>query len=116
MKPATRTTDGRDPWEIRKTGVYHRLDLRTMHSVWVILSPVPASLGEMRLRECMQSEFEQRKILASPFYIHAVLISCHLTNWRQYCGRYERALTELVCNGSASMRTLLTVHLLSLER
>jgi hypothetical protein len=67
-----------------------------MQSVWIILSPTPASLGETRLRECMQSDFGQQSISKSPLYVHAVLISCYLANWRQYCAHYERALSELV--------------------
>lgn len=92
IKSSERAPDNCDSWDIRKVGVYHRLNLKTKQSVWIILSPMPASLGEMRIRECIQSELGRERISENPLNLHAVLISCYLTNWHQYCICYEKAL------------------------
>ncbi|KAJ4303171.1 hypothetical protein N0V90_002064 [Kalmusia sp. IMI 367209] len=76
-------------------GVYHQLDLQTQQSVWIILSPLPASLAEARLKEGMQSDFGASQISTSPFNLHAILISCYISNWREFCTYYERGLEEL---------------------
>lgn len=57
---------------------------------------MPASLGEMRIRECIQSELGRERISENPLNLHAVLISCYLTNWHQYCICYEKALGKFV--------------------
>lgn len=96
LKHPSRTTDGRDPWEIRKIGVYHRLDLQTQQSLWIVLSPMPASVAERKITEVFQDSTERDRLSQIPDLVHLCLISCYLSNWKDFCSHHDRNLQDMV--------------------
>jgi hypothetical protein len=84
------------PWVIRQTGIYHQYDMATARSVWILVSPMPSSLAEHRLLECMEKEDDLDAILKSPMLLHTFIIGTYLHFWRDYCSYYEEKLQRIV--------------------
>ncbi|KAF2797954.1 hypothetical protein K505DRAFT_372056 [Melanomma pulvis-pyrius CBS 109.77] len=89
-------------WVIRQTGVYHQYRAYSKQSIWIIISPVPASLLERRIKDSMQRLVERVHIATNPLALHAFVISTYFSNWKDYCGHYELTLEQLYSDAATT--------------
>ncbi|KAF4585777.1 Mg2+ transporter protein, CorA-like/Zinc transport protein ZntB [Ophiocordyceps camponoti-floridani] len=77
-----------DEWTIRQSAVYHRLDLVSQTSLFILFSPTPEAraygLIDARLRASTVSE------PLDTVSLHQVLFSAYLPAWRRYIASHER--------------------------
>ncbi|OCL04849.1 hypothetical protein AOQ84DRAFT_109095 [Glonium stellatum] len=85
----------RDPWSIRQTGVYHRYDLKSQQSTWILLHPSKEPPAHTRLIACLKSVSICAELHRHPLQLHNFLISTYLRNWRDYMLYYEKQLLPL---------------------
>jgi heme/copper-type cytochrome/quinol oxidase subunit 1 len=85
-----------NPWRIRHTGIYHVHDRERSKTTLIILNPSPAAHFALHLRNILQQAQARAMIVASPMLIHAMLISSHLSSWREYLEHHETLLLDLV--------------------
>jgi hypothetical protein len=85
-----------NPWRIRHTGIYHVHDRERSKTTLIILNPSPAAHFALHLRNILQQAQARAMIVATPMLIHAMLISSHLSSWREYLEHHETLLLDLV--------------------
>jgi hypothetical protein len=85
-----------EPWSIRKTAVYHRLEKSNAKSVYVIVSPLPDSAGAIALSEWFKNLNELQSCETQAFEINQVLLSTYQAGWRPYTSFYEKQIKALV--------------------
>jgi hypothetical protein len=91
-----KATDADDPWRIRQSGIYHRLDIATGHSLLVVMSPVPQSAFECTLRKALNSPDTRPQLVANPMPIHQMLILEHIKSMRGYLKHIDEGLEGIV--------------------
>jgi len=83
-----------EPWVLRQTGVYHRYDIHSKSSLWILINPIPDSAAEQRVTKCLYNH--QDKISRNPLWLHSIIHASYFGNWRQYLAAYERLLLPIV--------------------
>ncbi|OSS48593.1 hypothetical protein B5807_06931 [Epicoccum nigrum] len=91
----SKKVDSGNPWCIRHTGLYHVFDIKHRKNTVFILSPSPTARFITHLKRAIQHAQVRSAILANPFTIHSMLISCHLSTWRGYLEYHETELLKL---------------------
>jgi len=91
-----KTCDAGNPWRIRQTGIYHRVDPATSHSLLVVMSPLPLSAFEITLRGALSDSEGQSQLLSNPLLAHNMLIRIHLKGMRNYLEYIEKDLQKIV--------------------
>jgi hypothetical protein len=86
----------RQSWVIRQTGVYHQYRASTKQSIWIIISPLPASFAEIRIRDLVQTPLNRVNIIQNHLLLHPFLLSIYFSNWMDYCEYYESVLEKMV--------------------
>jgi hypothetical protein len=98
-----------DPWSIRQTGIYHRWNTKSGHSVWIIVQPSQDALDE--LKRALYSTgtscgCSARKSLS----LHALLLISSSENWSKYIKdlhtRHSCIVSFKVISSSIIPRTL----------
>ncbi|KAF2129636.1 hypothetical protein P153DRAFT_22948 [Dothidotthia symphoricarpi CBS 119687] len=84
-----------NPWRIRHTGIYHLADRKRERSVLFIIHPSPSAHFKIYLQQLLQQPQARSRILSSPMLIHSMLISTHLSSWRDYLEYHETQLLQL---------------------
>lgn len=84
-------------WRIRQTAIYHQYKPKSGNSIWILLSPMPSSVAELRIGQLLK-EFDDQSTRASfhPPSIDNAMISSYLNNWRPYFEYYETQITPIV--------------------
>lgn len=85
-----------NPWVIRQSGIYHRHDLATGRSLYIVCSPVLRSAFEQRLFQLLNTSQFQMDVLANPLLFHHMFVSTHLGNLRNYALHFEQRLERIV--------------------
>ncbi|KAI9686893.1 MAG: hypothetical protein M1822_002646 [Bathelium mastoideum] len=115
-------------WVVRQTGLYHLYDRKRAVSVFVILNPSPDAKFKNYLEDILRDREVRSHMLANPALLHTMLISTHLSTWREYFEHHETRLlkadNQAACAALGeplvNLETLKTVrsvetHLLPLE-
>jgi hypothetical protein len=85
-----------NPWRIRHTGIYHVYDRKRSKTTLIILNPSSTARFALYLHKILQEAPARSRIIANPMLIHAMLISSHLSSWREYLEHHEALLLDLV--------------------
>jgi hypothetical protein len=85
-----------NPWRIRQTGMYHMHDRHRNTSVFVVVSPRPAARFETYLKNALHDPNVRSQILSTPLLLHTILISTHLSAWRNYLEYFDKFLLKSV--------------------
>lgn len=85
-----------NPWRIRQTGIYHAFDRHRNSSVYVLVSPHPAAKFETYIKNVLRDPIARSRILSTPLLLHTMLISTHLSAWRNYLEYFEKFLLKAV--------------------
>ncbi|KAI9660943.1 MAG: hypothetical protein M1821_009270 [Bathelium mastoideum] len=100
-------------WVVRQTGLYHLYDRKRAVSVFVILSPSPDAKFKNYLEDVLRDREIRSHMLANPALLHTMLISTHLSTWREYFEHYETRLLKAVlilAKGSMIVPSLILVQ------
>ncbi|KAI9775067.1 MAG: hypothetical protein M1839_001459 [Geoglossum umbratile] len=81
-----------DPWSLRQSGVYQKVDAQTENSVWILLQP--AESIRRRLRKNLE-ELGEHTPDRDPFRYHILILSSSLRNWNEYIVDVNRELDGL---------------------
>ena len=84
------------PWRIRQTGIYHLAERKRGRSVVFIIHPSPVAHFKGYLHQVLQQPQARLRLLSTPMVIHSMLISTHLSSWRDYLEYHEAKLLHLV--------------------
>ena len=85
-----------EPWSIRKTAVYHRLEKSNAKSVYVVVSPVPESAGATAISEWLKNLNDLQSCKTNTFEVNQVLLSTYQAGWRPYTSFWEKKIKTLV--------------------
>ena len=85
-----------NPWRIRQTGIYHFADQKRARSTLFIIHPSPTAHFDAYLHQVLQQPDARLRLLSNPMLVHSMLISTHLSSWRDYLGYHEAKLLQLV--------------------
>jgi len=85
-----------NPWRIRQTGIYHFTDRKRARSVLFIIHPSPAAHFKDYFHQVLQQPQARLSLLSNPMLVHSMLISTHLSSWRDYLEYHEAKLLQLV--------------------
>jgi len=89
-----------DKWVIRQSGIWHRYNLQTSQSTYVLFSPTPNSQAHRQAEEWLLSPGQRPE--AEPFWLHRILFSAYFPAWRQYIGALERKFLPVANSTFAS--------------
>lgn len=84
-----------DPWSFRKTAVYHRSDVQTQSSTWILVklpSPLKGRLVD-RLKKLWQ---ETELCHARNLMVHILILAYSLQGWREYLDSLKLKMEDLV--------------------
>ncbi|KAH8723313.1 hypothetical protein GQ44DRAFT_804389, partial [Phaeosphaeriaceae sp. PMI808] len=99
-----------NPWVIRQSGIYHRLDLATGRSLYIVCSPVLQSAFEQRLFQLLNTSHFQMDVLTNPLLLHHMFVSTHLGDLRNYALHFEQQLERIWNNAiTTDISEVLTV-------
>ncbi|KAK1752732.1 hypothetical protein QBC47DRAFT_389172 [Echria macrotheca] len=87
-------------WVIRQTGIWHRYNMRTSQSTYVLLSPTVNSKAHQQAVEWMLSSGVKPQ--TEPFWLHRILFASYLPSWRRYVGALEHQLLPIANTTFAS--------------
>ncbi|RMZ72166.1 Mg2+ transporter -like Zinc transport [Pyrenophora seminiperda CCB06] len=90
------------PWRIRQTGLYHVFDRERAKTVLIIISPSPTAYFLTRILELLEQPQFRSTIRTSPMLLHPMLISSHLSSWREYLEYHESLLLKLDMKSACS--------------
>ncbi|RSM01318.1 hypothetical protein CEP52_008625 [Fusarium oligoseptatum] len=83
-----------DPWSLRKTGVYHRLDAATCSSTWILIKPSP--LLKNRLPEKLKALWSHEQLRPIRYlYLHVMLIALASQSWEDYIQTQRTKMMEI---------------------
>ncbi|RDA93447.1 hypothetical protein CP533_2654 [Ophiocordyceps camponoti-saundersi (nom. inval.)] len=82
--PEYKATD--NEWALRQSALYHRLDLSSRQSLFILFSPRPEARAHMHT----VVEKHLRLIPNDDFGLHQVFFSTYIPNWRRYIAAQER--------------------------
>jgi hypothetical protein len=85
-----------EPWSIRQTAVYSKLQLQAYSSTWIVLNPMYDSSVERRLEHALKGNTELEQLIAQPIRQHILLIQSVFHLWRDYMLHYDNELLSLV--------------------
>lgn len=119
MEPNGRDlTDGQSPWSIRQTAIYHKIapgdipDLaitsREIRPISTFLLVAPSLFAERNILRGVESAREAEEPI-SPWYVHWVLMTDSLRDWKDYMAWVENKLKEQV--GSSNSEKQFQAHL-----
>ncbi|KAH7076862.1 hypothetical protein BKA63DRAFT_291670 [Paraphoma chrysanthemicola] len=84
-----------NPWRIRQSGIYHLTARNPRRSVLFIIHPSPSARFKNYLHQVLQQPQARFRLLSNPMLIHSMLISTHLSSWRDYLEYHETQLLQL---------------------
>lgn len=87
-------------WVIRHSGVWHRFDVQTSQSTFVLFSPTPKSSGHQKAKEWLLNSENRND--SEPFWLHRLLFASYQPAWRQYIGALERKFLPIANSTFAS--------------
>jgi hypothetical protein len=85
-----------DPWRIRHTAIYHIVDRKRARSVLFVIHPSPSAHFKVHLQQVLQQPKARLAVSSNPMLIHSMLISSHLSSWRDFLEHQETHLWQLV--------------------
>jgi hypothetical protein len=80
--------ESEDKWTIRQSGIYHRFDIATSKSLFVLFNPTPRSRAHNEVEKFLSGSPSWTK--REPFWLHRILFSIYTPAWRGYIGSLER--------------------------
>lgn len=86
-------TELKQPWSLRQTFLYHKYELKTRKTVWMVLQPMQRFKTEM--------EAHESRVL-HPMAMHSVSLNLGLSNWRWYLDDTRRAILQFTEKASYS--------------
>lgn len=75
---------GPNPWSLRHTGVYHRLESKETFNIVVVLHPVGTPLFENIIAELQHDKPLRQRVCGTPLLLHEKLFACYFDQWRWY--------------------------------
>lgn len=85
-----------NPWRIRQSGLYHRLEFTTDRSIFILISPLENSSFEQHLIELLGSRTGKTELGKNPLLVHHMFISNHLPDMMGYLLYWEEELEPIV--------------------
>jgi len=76
-----------NPWSLRRTGVYQKVDSETGSSCWILLHPSSEveELAENALRDRVLSYgASNQSALGDPMFLHVLFLSTMVDSWDEY--------------------------------
>lgn len=89
-----------EAWSIRQSALYHQLDKSTGRSVYVLLSPLSESAGEIALSTWFRDLYSSDGLASHAFAANRMLFSTYHAGWRSYMSFYEKKIEKLVSRNS----------------
>jgi hypothetical protein len=83
-----------EPWVIRQAGVYQKLNIRNMSSLYILVNAVPNSAAHRRVMQSFSDQ--QLQLQSSPLWLHGVIHASYFALWREYIAEYEKRLLPIV--------------------
>ncbi|KAH8592032.1 hypothetical protein B0O99DRAFT_597651 [Bisporella sp. PMI_857] len=90
----------KDPFSIRETGVYHKLQTGLAKCTWIFLNP-SETLSERLAKASTEPEASEP---LGQFRWHALILLCLSESWRDYVNHLEENLSNLMDRGFSSNR------------
>ena len=90
-----------DPWSIRQTGIYHRWNTKSGHSVWITVHPSQDALDELQ-RTLYSTRTSCGCSAGKSVFLHAQLLISSSENWSRYIEDLHTRLSCLVSLNFAS--------------
>ncbi|KAM0712549.1 hypothetical protein Q7P37_011646 [Cladosporium fusiforme] len=84
-----------ESWSIRQTAVYHQLHKATGKSVFMILSPLEESAGEMALSSWFRDSYGLQGPTSHAFAVNRMVLDTYYAGWRGYMSFYEKKIEKL---------------------
>lgn len=85
----------KNAWSLRQMAVYHKYDRQTATSVWIIIQPFK------RCKLALWKELAKAPCRSQNLYLHALLISLTLQDWRWYLNDRRQFIRQFVSLHSA---------------
>jgi hypothetical protein len=95
----------KNPWSLRQMAVYHKYDRQTATSVWIFIQPFK------RCKLALWKEFPRTRCSSPKLYLHTLLISLTLRDWRWYLNDRRQFVSQFVSFLSVPMRSCLPTDL-----
>ncbi|PMD15567.1 hypothetical protein NA56DRAFT_709698 [Hyaloscypha hepaticicola] len=102
-----------NPWSMRQTGVYQRLDMRGFKSCWLIIESSPGH--RERLRGLLERELCGSGTGYDSFIIHALMLHATVDNWARYIDYLHFQWTQFDNKVCFAQRELLSTKNHSIE-
>lgn len=88
--------DHSDPWSVRQTAVYHRLEKATGQAIWIFMHPKAKSVAHKQILDHITSQKDRESNEQDPMFIHSLLWASYVGNWRDYMEHYEGDILKIV--------------------
>ena len=72
--------DVNHPWSVRQTAVYHKFEVSSMASTWILISA--SQRAKLSIDRYVKSCREMSSM--NPFEIHLIILDAALANWRPF--------------------------------
>ena len=103
--------DGADPWSIRQTGVYQKVNPWSKTSLWILLNPRQNTAANARIENLLKSQEIHSSLQWQPMLLGLIVFSVYFTNWRAFMEFSEKEEMRMVDLSSKSPPPILSLTL-----